>query len=104
MDQIFDRTIFLLFDAPSVAGLPYMLEICRGGPGAISLSVRWKDLKFWSSSTTPVLLAKMDQIFDRPIFLLFDAPWVGGLPLMLETCRGGPGPISLSVEKTKNFD
>ena len=23
---------------------------------------------------------------------------------MLETCRGGPGPISLSVEKTKNFD
>ena len=23
---------------------------------------------------------------------------------MLETCRGGPGPISLNVEKTKNFD
>ena len=23
---------------------------------------------------------------------------------MLETCRGGPGPISFSVEKTKNFD
>ena len=23
---------------------------------------------------------------------------------MLETCRGGPGTISLSVEKTKNFD
>ena len=23
---------------------------------------------------------------------------------MLETCRGGPGPIILSVEKTKNFD
>ena len=23
---------------------------------------------------------------------------------MLETCRGGAGPISLSVEKTKNFD
>ena len=23
---------------------------------------------------------------------------------MLETCRGGPGPISLSVEKTSNFD
>ena len=23
---------------------------------------------------------------------------------MLETCRGGNGPISLSVEKTKNFD
>ena len=23
---------------------------------------------------------------------------------MLETCRAGPGPVSLSVEKTKNFD
>ena len=23
---------------------------------------------------------------------------------MLETCRGGPGPISLSDEDTKNFD
>ena len=23
---------------------------------------------------------------------------------MLETCRGGPGPIILSVEKNKNFD
>ena len=22
---------------------------------------------------------------------------------MLETCRAGPGPVSLSVEKTKNF-
>ena len=54
--------------------------------------------------TTPVLLAKMDQILDRPILPLFDAPWVGGLPYMLETCRGGPGPISLSVEKTTNFD
>ena len=54
--------------------------------------------------TTLVLLAKMDQIFDRPILDLFHATWVGGLPYMLETCRGGPGPISLSIEKTKNFD
>ena len=23
---------------------------------------------------------------------------------MLETCRAGPGPVSLSFEKTKNFD
>ena len=53
---------------------------------------------------TPVLLAKMDQNFDRPILALFDEPWVGGLPCMLETCRGGPGPISLSVEKNENFD
>ena len=27
-----------------------------------------------------------------------------GLPYMLETCRAGPGRVSLSVEKTKNFD
>ena len=46
----------------------------------------------------------MDQIFDRPIFPLFHATWVGGLPYMLETCSRGPGPISLSIEKTKNFD
>ena len=50
-----------------------MLETCSGGPGPISWSVE-KDLKFGSSSTTPVLLAKMEQIFDRPIFPLFDAP------------------------------
>ena len=43
----------------------------------------------------------MDQIFYRPIFPLFDAPWVGGLPYMLVTCRGGPGPISLSIAKIK---
>ena len=46
----------------------------------------------------------MDQIFDLPVFPIFDAPSVGGLPYMLETCKGGPGPISLSDEKTKNFD
>ena len=51
-----------------------------------------------------VLLAKMEKIFYRPIFPLFDEPWVGGLPYMRETWREGPGPISLSVEKTKNFD
>ena len=33
--------------------------------------------------TTPVLLAKMDKILDQPIFPLFHAPWVGGLPYML---------------------
>ena len=46
----------------------------------------------------------MDQIFYLPSFPLFDVPWVGGLPYMLETCREGPGPIIVSVEKTKNFD
>ena len=46
----------------------------------------------------------MDKIFYRPVFPLFDGHWVGGLPYMLETCRGGRAPITLSVKKTKNFD
>ena len=60
----------------------------------------WKDSKFWSSSPTTDLEAKMDQIFDRPIFPKFKAPWVGALAYMLESCRGGSRPISLGIEKT----
>ena len=45
----------------------------------------------------------MDTNFDRPVFPKFEAPWVKDLPYMLETCRGGPRPIRLCVEKTKNF-
>ena len=41
--------------------------------------------------------------FDQPIFSKFEAPWVQDLSYMLETCRGGPRPIRLCVEKTKNF-
>ena len=50
------------------------------------------------------LEAKIDQNFDRPVPTKFEAPWVEGLPYMLETCREGPRPIRLCVEKTKNFD
>ena len=39
MDENFDRPIFTKFEAPSVVGLPYMLEICRGGPRPIRLCV-----------------------------------------------------------------
>ena len=46
----------------------------------------------------------MDQNFDRPNFPKFEAPRVEGLPYRLETCRAGPRPISLCVEKTKHFD
>ena len=42
--------------------------------------------------------------FDRPDFHKFEAPRVEGLPYRLETCRAHPMPISLCVEKTKNFD
>ena len=46
----------------------------------------------------------MDKNFDLPNFPKFKAPRVEGLPYRLETCRAGPRPISLCVEKTKNFD
>ena len=45
----------------------------------------------------------MDPNFDQPVFSKFEGPWVEDLPYMLETCRGGPRPIRLCVEKTKNF-
>ena len=45
----------------------------------------------------------MDPNFDRPVFPKFEASWVEEMPYMLETCRGGPRPIRLCVEKTKNF-
>ena len=45
----------------------------------------------------------MDPNFDRPVFPKFEAPSVEDLPYMLKTCRGGPRPIRLCVEKTKNF-
>ena len=44
----------------------------------------------------------MDTNFDRPVFPKFEAPRVEDLPYMLETCRPGPRPIRLCVEKTKN--
>ena len=47
--------------------------------------------------------AKMDQIFHRPFFPKFEAPRVEGLPYMLATCKKGPRPISLHVEKSRNF-
>ena len=50
-----------------------MLETSRGGRGPISLSVE-KTKNFDQVGTTPVLEAKMDQIFYWPIFNLFDAP------------------------------
>ena len=46
----------------------------------------------------------MGQNFDRPLFIKFEAPWVGDLPYMLKNCVRGPRPIRLCVEKTYNFD
>ena len=46
----------------------------------------------------------MDQNFDFSVFPKFEAPSEGGLPYMLDTCREGPSPIDLGVEKTQNFD
>ena len=41
----------------------------------------------------------MDKNFDLPNFPKFEAPRVEGLPYRLDTCRAGPRPISLCVEK-----
>ena len=46
----------------------------------------------------------MDKNFDLPNFPKFEAPRLEGLPYRLDTCRAGPRPISLCVEKTKHFD
>ena len=46
----------------------------------------------------------MDKNFDLPNFPKFEASRVEGLPYRLESCRAGPRPISLCVEKTKHFD
>ena len=46
----------------------------------------------------------MDKNFGLPNFPKFEANRVEGLPYRLETCRAGPRPISLCVEKTKNVD
>ena len=45
----------------------------------------------------------MDPNFDWPVLTKFEATLVEDLPYMLETCRGGPRPIRLCVEKTKNL-
>ena len=42
----------------------------------------------------------MDKNYDLANFPKFEAPRVEGLPDRLETCRVGPRPISLCVEKT----
>ena len=103
-----------------------MLETCSGGPRPIRLCVE-KTKNFdqiqppWTWRTCPTCLkpatealgllgcvlkrlkilikfnhrgpgGKNGQNFDRPVFPKFEA------------CSGGPRPIRLCVEKTKNFD
>ena len=46
----------------------------------------------------------MDQNFDPPVSPKLEAPWVEGLPYILEICMEFPRPIRLCVKKTKNFD
>ena len=78
-----------------------MLETCRGGPNPIRMCL--KRVKILVNSTMEYLETKMDPNFDRPRFDKFEVPLVEVLQYMLETCRGGPSPIRLCVEKTKNF-
>ena len=51
-----------------------MLKTCRAGPGSVSLSVE-KGLKILIKFDHPGPVGQNgNQIFDRPIFHLFDAP------------------------------
>ena len=101
MGPNFDRPLFPKFEAPWVEVLPYMLETCRDARGLLGCVL--KRLKILVKFNTADLEAKMDPNFDRPVFPKSEAPWVEDLRYMLETCRGGPRPIRLCVEKTKNF-
>ena len=102
MDPNFDRSVFPKFEAPWVEDLPYMLEICRGGPRPISLCLE-KTKNFGQIQLPRTWRPKWTQILIGRVFPKFEAPWVEDLPYMLETCRGGPRAIRLCVEKTKNF-
>ena len=98
----FRSVSFAKFEAPWVEALPYMLETCRGGPRPIRLCV--EKTKYFGQIQPPrTWRPKWTQILIGPFFPKFAAPWVEDLPFMLETCRGGPRPIKLCVEKTKNF-
>ena len=80
-----------------------MLETCRGGPRPFRLCVE-KTQKFdqiqpsqtWGQDWTKILTGPFSQNL-KPVES-------GGLPYMLETCRGSPRPVRLCVEKTQNFD
>ena len=102
MDQNFDQPVSPKFEAPWVEGPPYMLETCRKTLGLLGcvlkrLQILTKFNHLWPGG-------KNGPNFDPPVSPKFEAPWVEGLPYMLETCREGPRPIRLCVEKTKNFD
>ena len=102
MDPNFDRSVFPKFEAPWVEDLPYILETCRGGPRPIRLCLE-KTKNFGQIQLPWTWRPKWTQILIIRIFPKFEAHWVEELPYMLETCRGGPRPIRLCVEKTKNF-
>ena len=102
MDSNFHLPVFPKFDAPWVEDLPYMLETCRGGPRPIRLCLE-KTKNFGQIQLPRTWRPKWTQILIGRVFPKFEALWVEDLPYMLETCRGGPRPIRLCVEKTKHF-
>ena len=79
-----------------------MLEICRAGPGPVSLSVE-KTKNFDQVRPPRSCWPKWTKGLIG-LFSPYLMPRVGGLPYKLEICRAGPGPVNLSIEKTKNFD
>ena len=102
MDANFDRPVLTKFEAAWVEDLPYMLETCRGGPRPIRLCVE-KTKNFGQIQPPQTWRPKWTQILIGLFSPNLKPPWVEDLPYMLETCRGGPWPIRLCFEKTKNF-
>ena len=80
-----------------------MLESCREGLRPIRLCVE-KTKNFDQIQPPRTWRQKWTKILFWPISPKFEAPWVESLPYMLETCREGPRPIRLCVEKAKNSD
>ena len=74
-----------------------MLETCRGGLRPVRLCVE-KTKNFGQIQPPQIFKQKWTKILIGRF-----SPNLGGLPYMLETCRGGPRPVRLRVEQTKNF-
>ena len=77
-----------------------MLETCKGRPNHISLSI--EKTKTFDQVLPPWLWTPKWTKFFIGLFSPNLKP-LRGLHFMLETCRGGPGPITLSVEKTVGY-
>ena len=77
-----------------------MLENCRGGPRPVRLCV--EKTKYFGQIQQPrTCIQKWTKILIHPFFPKFEAPSVGGLPYMLETCTGAVGLLGGVLKRLK---